>query len=272
MRCLLLLAVACSHPGLTRTERHAVKRDARAAYESKDYATCGTAFERGAYWYDAACCHALGGRPDAAFADLDRALAGPFRDVVQLTIDEDLAALHGDPRWPGLLQRFAARRAAFDGNPELLQLYTDDQGDRMLPPEKIDWKVIGPRDLAREKRVDEILAAGGAKTADDYFHAAMVFQHASTPEGIHHAHELAMKAVDLDPGFDTARWLAAASLDRELMYQHKPQKYGTQFQAAEDGVWRLYDVDPSVTDAEREQWNVPPIAAAKARAAAMNAH
>jgi hypothetical protein len=273
-RMLVVAVVACApHPvPMTRADRHALKRDARAAYVAKDYATCSGAFERAAYWYDAASCHALAGRADAAFADLDRALAGPFHDVDELPVDEDLAKLHADPRWTKLLAAFDAKRAEFatTANAELLQIYTDDQGDRMKPFEQIDWKVVAPRDTARRKRVDEILAAGGARTADDYFHAAMVFQHGEPPDDFQRAHDLAVKAAELDPDFETARWLAAAALDRKLMSEHKPQKYGTQFQSGDDGVWHLYDVDPTVTDAEREQWSCPPLAAAKARAAAMN--
>ena len=84
------------------------------------------------------------------------------------------------------------------------------------------------------------------------------------------AHDLAVRAVELDPHHERAKWLAAAALDRKLMDEHKPQKYGTQFQMR-GGVWVLWEVDPTVTDAERDAWNVPPLAAAKARAAAMNA-
>jgi hypothetical protein len=56
-----------------------------------------------------------------------------------------------------------------------------------------------------------------------------------------------------------ARWLTAAAYDRWLMYQGKPQKYGTQY--VHDGVrHRLWDVDPTTTDAERAAWKVPPLA------------
>jgi hypothetical protein len=39
-----------------------------------------------------------------------------------------------------------------------------------------------------------------------------------------------------------------------------------------DGKWVLWDVDASVTDAQREEWNVPPLAEARARAERMNQH
>ena len=64
------------------------------------------------------------------------------------------------------------------------------------------------------------------------------------------------------------RWLAAASKDRELTREGKPQLYGTQFRDIGNGM-ELYPVDPSITDEERARWNVPPLADAKQRAAQM---
>jgi hypothetical protein len=50
--------------------------------------------------------------------------------------------------------------------------------------------------------------------------------------------------------------MAAAAYDRWLMYQGKPQKYGTQY--VSDGKrQRLWDVEPSTTDLERAEWDVP---------------
>jgi hypothetical protein len=52
------------------------------------------------------------------------------------------------------------------------------------------------------------------------------------------------------------------------MYQGQPQKYGTQY-IAEDGCWKLWDIDPATTDTERAGWDVPPLAEALAQAAEM---
>ncbi len=136
--------------------------------------------------------------------------------------------------------------------------------------EKADWTAIDARDKARQDRVHQILAEGGAKSADDYFRAAMVFQHGDTDEEIAKAHELSLKAIDLDPEHPSVRWLAAASKDRLLMRQGKPQLYGTQFKKV-DGKWVLHEVDPSVTDEERAKWDCPTLEKARKRAEAMNA-
>jgi len=157
-------------------------------------------------------------------------------------------------------------------NAELLELYEQDQADRSAANyDEIDWSEVGPRDRERRKRVREIVVAGDVHVADDYFHAAMVFQHGEQPEDFKQAHEWAVRAVELDPDHDSAKWLAAATEDRYLMNTGKPQKYGTQFRRDKDGPWYLYEVDPSVTDEQRKEWNVPPLSEALARVDEMNA-
>jgi hypothetical protein len=164
--------------------------------------------------------------------------------------------------------RPAERQAA---NAELQRIYEEDQADRAGgPTAEIDWAAVEKRDKARQERVHQILAEGGARTAADHFHAAMVFQHGDTDDEIAKAHELSLKAAELDPEHRAARWLAAASKDRLLMRQGKPQLYGTQFKKV-DGKWVLHEVDPSVTDEERAKWGCPPLAEARKRVDVLNA-
>jgi hypothetical protein len=87
----------------------------------------------------------------------------------------------------------------------------------------------------------------------------MVFQHGETAAEIERAHQYALRAVELEPANASARWLAAAAEDRVHMLRSEPQRWGTQFRK-EAGTYVLYPVDPSVTDAERAAWNVPPLA------------
>ena len=55
------------------------------------------------------------------------------------------------------------------------------------------------------------------------------------------------------------------------MYQGKPQKYGTNYvyDGRED---RLWDVDPTTTDEERAQWDVPPLSEQLRKAQEANRH
>jgi len=158
-----------------------------------------------------------------------------------------------------------------ENNPELESLYKGDQADREHGPNAdIDWQAVSNRDAERRARVREIVEKGGATTSADYYHAAMVYQHGTEVPEYDEAHRLAMKAAELDPENKAAKWLAAASKDRSLMWQGKPQLYGTQFKKV-DGKWVLWDVDPSITDEERAKWNVPPLAEQRKKLETLNA-
>jgi hypothetical protein len=152
-------------------------------------------------------------------------------------------------------------------NEELHAIYTQDQADRK-GKNRINANVQ-EQDRIRRQRVQELLTAGSIQTADDYFHAAMVFQHGEQLDDYWKAHELARKAAEL--GHSTGRWLTAASYDRWLMRQGKPQKYGTQYTMPPgSSMFTLYEVDPTTTDEERAEWNVPSLADAHKRAAEIN--
>ncbi|MFT3709128.1 MAG: hypothetical protein QM817_15905 [Archangium sp.] len=270
---VLLLSSACAtSSSITRAERLQLKANANTEYDAKQFAQCAATYVKLGEHYSAACCFSLAGDKDAAFAQL--AVAEQDRQPVEVAWPEkdgDLEALRADPRWATFMTEYPKRLAnrSSKDNRELTTLFEADQGDRQG---NIDWKVVGPRDLEREKRVDEILSANGAKTADDFWHAAMVFQHGATVAHIEKARSLALEAVKRDPDHDSARWLAAAALDRKLMYEGKPQKFGTQYKRADDSSpWKLWQVDPSTTDEERIAWNVPTLEQAKAREAQMNA-
>ena len=139
-------------------------------------------------------------------------------------------------------------------NEELRALLAADQEDR-------SGGIIGPeavgRDGVRLCRVKELLEAGAAEDAEDQFCAAMILQHGSSLEDYWQAHELAKASAD--GGHAPARWLAAAAYDRWLMLQGQPQHFGTQYFSMAGGPPRLWEVDPTTTDDERAQWDVPPL-------------
>jgi hypothetical protein len=218
-------------------------------------------------------CAARVGDKDGAFRDLDQAVSRGYRDADRVATEPDFDSLRQDPRWKSFADKVTARdEAAHKGpvNPELEHLFKEDQADRASDMGKIDWSVVGKRDEERRKRVLQIMSQGGAREAADYVHAAMVFQHGQAPEDFDHANQWCLKAVELDPDYPGARWLAAAAKDRYLMNLGKPQLYGTQFKKDQNGPWYLWQVDPSITDEERAKWDVPPLARAKARVEALN--
>ncbi len=147
-------------------------------------------------------------------------------------------------------------------NKELQTLFEQDQADRRAF-EQLDHEQIQQmlqRDRARRQRVEELVGSEALQAPEDYFHAAMVFQHGETLEDFWQAHNLAGRGAEL--GHPNCRWLTAAAYDRWLMNQGKPQRYGTQYTARDDEPYRLWDVDPTTTDEERAEWNVPPLAEA----------
>ena len=154
-------------------------------------------------------------------------------------------------------------------NSELARLFQEDQADRTTKDDKpIDWKAVEPRDKAREKRAKELYATSGLHTGADYYHVAMVLQHASAPEDYLLAHELCVVAIS--KGHEDAKWLAAASEDRFLMNIGRPQRFATQFRSVGNSPMRLYETDQGVTDDLRRALNVPTLAQAKEREAKMN--
>ncbi len=153
-------------------------------------------------------------------------------------------------------------------NPELARLMHEDQADRIPGAKSIDWKIVGPRDVARIKRVKELYTQNQLKTGRDYYHAAMILQHSDIADDYLLAHELCVAAIS--KGDTRGKWLAAASEDRFLMTIDRPQRFATQFRC--DGPnceFHLYKMDEGVTDELRRVLDVPSLAEAKAREARM---
>lgn len=88
---------------------------------------------------------------------------------------------------------------------------------------------------------------------------AYLLQHGSTTADYKLAHHYAKKAVDM--GSRVTKWLYAATLDRYLVSQNKPQKFGTQFTNI-NGEWQLFPVDQSISDDERIEHGVAPLSLA----------
>jgi hypothetical protein len=156
-------------------------------------------------------------------------------------------------------------------NDELLTLYQSDRQEhasqaKVNTPE---YRAMRARDIQRRERVLEVMARSESFSAEDYYHAACIMNHGDGPEDAEHAHTYALRSSEL--GHRPARWRAAASYDRWLMYQVKPQKYGTNY--IYDGQQdRLWNVDPSTSDEERAAWDVPPLAEQLRKAEEANRH
>ena len=149
----------------------------------------------------------------------------------------------------GLALSTAAHAADPVDNPELTGIFQQDQADR---EGNIDWTQVGPRDASRRERVRTLLATANVRTSQDYYHAAMVFQHGDSLEDYRLAHALATLAMALDDSKHN-RWLVGASWDRLLMRQLQPQWYGTQYKGDARGMYLYPVAEDAVADAERQR-------------------
>lgn len=132
---------------------------------------------------------------------------------------------------------------------ELQRLHDEDQADRSPADVKsVDWAVVGSRDRARRSRVKVLFSEGRLRTANDYYHAAMILQHGDAPEDFLLAHEFCVVAIIKGKNDRETRWLAASAEDRFLTEIGRPQRFATQFGSEGDGPWKLKPVDTTVTD------------------------
>ena len=137
-------------------------------------------------------------------------------------------------------------------NEELAALFEEDRADAQT----FQGEEAFLASQARRYHVEQLLAERKVNTADDYFHACFIFQHGERLDHWAKAHLMARTAADL--GHPRAKYMAAASYDRWLMRQGKPQKYGTN-SVADNAGWRVWDYDPTTTDEERAALDVPPL-------------
>lgn len=131
-----------------------------------------------------------------------------------------------------------------------------------------DDRIAGRDELNRRHRVEvyQFLAQSLITAPTDLYNAAVILSNAESEpaaEACLLAHELALQAAA--EGLDTARTLAARSLDRYLVLSGKPQRYGTQYYIDSLGAPRIFPFEPAVTDSERIAWGVDSLAVLRRR-------
>lgn len=146
-------------------------------------------------------------------------------------------------------------------NLKLLELYQADQKDRERVYESAaDVEQLRQRDGERKALLAEMISRGEVNTANDLYHAAVIFLHGHEPKDFLAAHRFSCLAAI--GGHRAARWLVASSLDRFLMASGMPQVYGTQFEFnEEEGKYqlRLPIDDAHILHFEKKFFNVPPV-------------
>jgi hypothetical protein len=145
-------------------------------------------------------------------------------------------------------------------NDQLKRIFMEDQAVRQQS--SVDWPSITKLDAQHRSDTSTLLAHDLVNTAQDYFEAAVIFQHGVTSNDFLLAHTLAIIAVQ--KGNHDALWIASASLDRYLRAIGQPQIYGTQFRTppGEPVTQEPYN-RTLVSDALRMQLGVPTLAEQK---------
>lgn len=204
-------------------------------------------------------------KDQTAITYLDQAVDYGYVSIVHLSRDLDLEFLHTHPRWQSIVEKCRKNwlQPLGSSNSELAMMVEEDQFDR-TEQQKANPEVE-TRDAHRLRQAKKFVKEGKVKTALDYYHAALIFQHGKQAAEYKQAHDLALKALDLNPDLRDARWLAAASMDRWLWAKGKAQIYGTQMQKV-DGKWTLAPFDEqAVSDSDRRKMNVPILKVLKAQ-------
>ena len=146
-----------------------------------------------------------------------------------------------------------------------------EEDQQMRLNDTLSWDIVAEADRAHRETVFELLAAGALKDPKDKHLAAFILQHAEPSACLECyliAHKLAAEAVR--QGLEGARYLAASSLDRYLVFSDQPQKYGTQHNIDSAGQYYLYPLDTLTSDSERLVWDVPRLEALQANIDRMN--
>ncbi len=159
--------------------------------------------------------------------------------------------------------------------PSIHQLFEQDQKDRenAMAATAEKWKEITAHDVERRRLTRQLLESGALRTGQDFRDASFIFQHGDTPQDYLMAHILAMAAMS--KGDASARWIAAATLDRYLQSVKQPQVFGTQYRwenpgpKPRDATQAPYDKD-LLSDALRREFCVSSYAGQQQNIKALN--
>ncbi len=262
--------------------------EAEAAYIAGEYAQAAALFETAILagqlsapvLYNTACCYALTARVDRAFECLERAIAAGWRDVEHVQNDADLRSLHDDARWAEVLKKCTAARERFRRSLKKPELY-DELMRRMQADQRVRQ---GPAtDPTEMRKIDDDNTAWLKRVVADHgwptislvgeegeLAAFLLIQHAGPKQEL----EFQKKCLDLMKTAlekkDVRPTSVAYLTDRVLMYEGKPQIYGTQF-VLKDGTYQPYAIeDEEHVDARRAALGLPPMTETKAQMRALS--
>ncbi|GGI57592.1 TPR end-of-group domain-containing protein [Winogradskyella haliclonae] len=176
-------------------------------------------------YYEIACYFSMFKIKDKAVKYLKESINNGWSDMSKLEFDEKLSFIKDSDEWTKLISPLLVLYYK-EHNKELAKLYSEDQQVR-LNGQYNNLKVI-VQDSIRRFKVMKFIENDKLKSGYDYYKAAMIMHHGSKTEDYKIAHKLAQKSLKFDSTHEMAPWLCAATKDRLLLSQDKPQWYGTQ--------------------------------------------
>jgi hypothetical protein len=151
---------------------------------------------------------------------------------------------------------------------ELAAILKEQEG---MQSGQVSSEVYREKSLKHRQAVYQFLAQSLLVEPVDLYHAAEVLQSTDTAtckENFMLAYYLANEAVR--KGYDTARYMAATSLDRYLISSGLRQRYGTQVGQDRFGRYYLFPYDTTVTDHDRNTYGVASLDSLKQIVAHLN--
>ncbi|MCB9684606.1 MAG: hypothetical protein H6738_04590 [Alphaproteobacteria bacterium] len=113
-------------------------------------------------------------------------------------------------------------------------------------------------DEQRTKAMAKLARKGELCTAEEKWQAAWIMMQADDVDTLELAYELAVETMEAHYG--RGPWLVAYSFDRKRVANGYRQSYGTQTRIDSQGRRCLVEVEPDVTDEQRQKYGHPPIA------------
>jgi len=108
----------------------------------------------------------------------------------------------------------------------------------------------------RAAKARALAQKGALHSGRDHMRAAVLLAESADPADWELAAQLGNQAAEL--GEPLGLRVVAEAIDKDLVRQGKPQRYGTQWVwNRERRVWRLHPIDPATTDDERAALGVP---------------
>ena len=275
--CSAVAFIGCSTATQTEEEYNAFIRQADSLYMAGNYGEASISFDNAFkgkkfiqenHLYNGACVAALAGNADKAFARLNMRMKRNKDWYVDDPLrDNDLTALHEDARWEKYVAEMSARKERIEKDydkPLREQLKSMVREDQAVRYEYINaWQTGNSSaadsllkrmqyvDSVNIRQVTDILDSRGWVGRDVVGDACeaiwVIIQHAGL-EAQGKYLPLFREAVSRGELHASA---VAMMEDRVAVFEGRPQKYGSQLQRGEDGIYTSFEL----LDAEKvDEW------------------